>query len=301
MMFRAFRTMRNSRTRSFVNGGRVGRGGTPNASQPAPGVARDTTISMVPLFLIFVVGGLLAAALLVWFVAISLVRPSRMNDGKALALLGRLTPDDIAIGYERVTFQVSGLTIAGWWMPAAGGDAVTTVVLIHGFADAKVGAIAWAPIFHTAGLNCLAIDLRAHGESGGKYCTLGEREAEDVGQVINELRAARSTQTRNVVVFGASMGGVTALRLAATRDDLAGVIADSPVREFPHGHRNPFAKARAAPVRLCNVWRSAWRRGSPALARVTRRRRSSCGQRDVRCSSFFPIRTSSSRRGSVKS
>ena len=35
------------------------------------------------------------------------------------------------------------------------------VVLLHGYADAKVGAIAWAPMWHELGYHALAIDLRA--------------------------------------------------------------------------------------------------------------------------------------------
>ena len=93
---------------------------------------------------------LLLIAATLFLMAHAILRPPRMTDGKALYLLGRIGPDDLGIPFERLSFtirdELSGrpLKLAGWWMAhPAGGD--RTVVLIHGYADAKVGTIAWAP------------------------------------------------------------------------------------------------------------------------------------------------------------
>ena len=115
-----------------------------------------------------------------------------------------------------------------------------TAVLVHGYADAKVGAIAWAPPLRELGLNVLAVDLRAHGESDGRLCTGGPAEADDVGQVIDQLLARRPDQARQVVLFGASLGAAVASIVAANRDDLAAVVLESPFASYRRAVRAHF-------------------------------------------------------------
>ena len=145
------------------------------------------------LFMLVVLSLVTAAGLIL--LAHGILRPPRMSDGKAVYVLKRLSPADLEMQYESITYEVrderSGgmLNIAGWWIPHPVGGS-KTVVLLHGYADAKVGAIAWAPVWRQLGYHILAIDLRAHGESGGVYSTGGYFERHDVDQVINQVRAA---------------------------------------------------------------------------------------------------------------
>jgi pimeloyl-ACP methyl ester carboxylesterase len=175
---------------------------------------------------------------IVILLARSLVRPPRMSDGKAAWVLKRLSPGDLGLAFEDVSFDVrdaaranESLRIAGWWIPDNRANG-RCVVLLHGYADAKVGAIAWAPTWHALGWNVLAIDLRAHGESGGAVSTGGFFEREDVSQVINLLRARRPADTAHLVLFGASFGAAAAVATAAMRDDVDAVVLDSPVPDF---------------------------------------------------------------------
>lgn len=190
------------------------------------------------LILVLVVCGAMltaaAAALLAW----GLTHPPRMGDGKALAVLGRLSPADLGLEFLDVSFDVVDesrpsvkLRIAGWWMPAKQ-SSDRCVILLHGYADAKIGAIAWAPVFHSLGWNLLAIDHRAHGESGGAFTTAGYFERHDLLQVIDQLRLQRPDATKLLVLFGVSMGSAIATHAAALRDDLAGVILESFVGDF---------------------------------------------------------------------
>jgi pimeloyl-ACP methyl ester carboxylesterase len=185
------------------------------------------------------VGGVLCAGIVV-LLARSLIQPPRMTDGKAAWVLKRLSPGDLGLQFEEVSFQIrdagSGqpLKIAGWWIPhpQANGQCV---ILIHGYADAKVGSIAWAPTWHSLGRNILAIDLRAHGESGGRYCTGGFLERHDVSDVIDQLRAAQPSETRRLALFGVSLGAAVAVATAAMRDDIDALVLDSPVPDFSQG------------------------------------------------------------------
>ncbi|MDB5300905.1 MAG: peptidase [Phycisphaerales bacterium] len=193
--------------------------------------------SFVTLLIILILLGLLSCAAAVIGMAFSLLRPPRMTDGKATWVLQRISPGDLGLSFEEMHFIVRDerdgrrLRLAGWWIPAAR-SAGRCVILLHGYADAKVGAIAWAPLWHKLGFNILAIDFRAHGESAGTYCTAGYWERHDVSQVIDEIRAERPLDTRHVALFGVSMGAAVAAATAAMRTDLAAVVLESPFADF---------------------------------------------------------------------
>jgi hypothetical protein len=194
-------------------------------------------VGLLTLFGVLVVIGILLIGIVVTIMAHGILRPPRMTDGKAIYRLHRLAPDDLGLAFENESFTVCDartsepLRLAGWWIPhpdAAGRCAI----LLHGYADAKVGAIAFAPLLHRLGLNILAIDLRAHGESGGVYCTGGYFERDDVSQVIDQLLAARPNDAKQVVLFGVSLGAAVAAAVAERRDDLAAVVLESPFTDY---------------------------------------------------------------------
>ena len=181
--------------------------------------------------------GLLLLGIVILLMARRLLQPERMTDWKATWVLKRLSPGDLDLPFEEVRFDIRDeqtgrtLRIAGWWILASP-PSRRTMLLLHGFSDAKVGAIAWAPILHALGWNILAIDLRAHGESGGKYTTAGYWERHDVNEVINRFRAAQPAETETLAIFGISLGAAVAVATAATRDDIAALILESPYGDY---------------------------------------------------------------------
>ncbi len=100
----------------------------------------------------------------------------------------------------------------------------TAIVVVHGFTahrrHASVTAIADA--LEHDGHAVLTYDGRGHGESEG-MCTLGNDEDLDVEAAVE---AARELAPK-VVIVGASMGAIAALRYAADHHDAAGVVTVS--------------------------------------------------------------------------
>ncbi len=106
-------------------------------------------------------------------------------------------------------------------------SARAAVVLVHGFAATceHPPVVAVAEALHEHGLDVIAYDARGHGRSGGS-CTLGDLEEHDVAAAV-EIARERCDQ---VLVVGASMGAIAAVRYAASEhaeNGLTGVVAVS--------------------------------------------------------------------------
>ncbi len=204
---------------------------------PIARIPYDAPMAYLFLGLLLLAGLILLLAMVTLFAIRLTLRPPRMSDGKAIVRLRRLSPGDLGLGYENIRFRVhddfSGgpIAIAAWWIPCDQGTD-RCVIILHGYSDAKVGGIAWAPVFNQLGYHVLAIDLRAHGESGGRYSTAGYYERHDVSQVIDQLRQERPEQTRHLILFGASLGAAVAAATADLRHDLDAIIMGCPYADF---------------------------------------------------------------------
>ncbi|HVM39135.1 MAG TPA: alpha/beta hydrolase, partial [Acidimicrobiia bacterium] len=101
----------------------------------------------------------------------------------------------------------------------------TAVVVAHGFTASKDerDVVALAEALAADGHLVFTFDGRGHGRSEG-LCTLGDLERLDVAAVAGLAQA----EAERVVVVGASMGAVAVIGYAATRPDIAGVVAVSP-------------------------------------------------------------------------
>ena len=256
------------------------------------GYAADWWPFLSMFLLLVAIGALLWAVTLVW-TAWVLHRPPRMTAGRALARLGRATPPDVGLEvFEEERFELAnkgrtdgstlrvsvahgvaqvaegpapaahGLApqaeLAAWWVPHPGADAVRrTCVMLHGYGDSRAGALAWAPMWQRLGFHLLLLDLRAHGDSGGRVSGGGVWERDDLHRVLDELRRRRPIQCRQIVLFGVSYGGMIAAACAAGRDDIAALVLDSPVEGWASATRRyaellglPLAHAHGLRLRL---------------------------------------------------
>lgn len=204
-------------------------------------------MTYVPLILMLVLTAAVLSVVLLRRMAGHLLRPPRMTDAKALYILQRLTPQDLGLPYQPCHFEVQDrsdgktLHLSGWWIDAPT-DSDQTVVILHGYSDAKVGGIAWAPVWRSLGFHVLAIDLRAHGESDGTYSTAGFYERHDVCQVLDQIRQRQPRQTRSIVIFGVSLGATVAAAVGCLQENLTGVVMESPYDDYKnaittHGRR----------------------------------------------------------------
>lgn len=121
-----------------------------------------------------------------------------------------------------------------------------TILLLHGYRD-------WSPVylfkaedFAEAGYRAVAVDLRGHHGSTGRYITYGAVESRDLMQVVDALEE-RGLLAGRLGVWGVSMGAATAIQHAGRDDRVAAVVAVSPyttMREVV-----PPLVRRALPIR----------------------------------------------------
>lgn len=171
-------------------------------------LVRKVTIRLIiAAFLFFVFGSL-------WGLYIS-VRPPK--------ILSSLTPRDLGLDYEEVSFQTEdGLKLRGWYIPSKK-KSLKTLVLLHGY-PADKGNILPATSFLQEDFNLLLFDFRYLGQSEGKYSTAGIDEVKDLLAAIGFLK---NRGVQKVGVWGFSMGGAVALMGLKKAPEIQVVVSES--------------------------------------------------------------------------
>jgi pimeloyl-ACP methyl ester carboxylesterase len=100
-----------------------------------------------------------------------------------------------------------------------------TLILVHGIGGNKEGYLDFAKSLAEKGFNAFIYDQRAHGESGGAYCTFGFYEKFDVQKIVDSLQ--KRDKKLPIGIFGASLGGAVALQSLANDKRLAFGIIES--------------------------------------------------------------------------
>ena len=120
------------------------------------------------------------------------------------------------------------------------------VILHHGFTSHAIDNSTHAKFFHEQGYEVLLLDLRAHGESDGKYVGFGILDRYDTLEWVRYGRERVGKDVR-IVLHGTSMGGATvlmALGLPEIQESVSAVIADcaytSPADIFAHVIRKDY-------------------------------------------------------------
>lgn len=103
------------------------------------------------------------------------------------------------------------------------------VVILHGFGGNKENAQTWSEILNPLGIGTFRIDFRGTGESEGEY------QDKTLSGFVNDAQAALdyvyqlpNVNKDKVAVVGHSMGGTTAILLAANDPRIKTMVVTSP-------------------------------------------------------------------------
>ena len=136
-----------------------------------------------------------------------------------------LNPARMGLVCEDVELQTEdGVRLSAWWMPN-GKPNRPPVVILHGLRASKAHMIDYILLAQEQGNPTLAIDFRGHGGSDPSLTSIGFYESRDA---VTAMKFVRERGAGNPVLWGTSMGAVSALLAAARDGSAAGVIADAP-------------------------------------------------------------------------
>ncbi len=127
--------------------------------------------------------------------------------------------------------------LSGYFRPAADRSARFAVILLHGWNEHPSEMAAYARLMMRQ-MEChvLIAHQRAHGMSGGKYCTFGIYESVDLLRWMEFIKQQVGHDCK-IFVVGRSTGAVTALLSAQQPEfpsNVAGIIADCPFDTLEH-------------------------------------------------------------------
>ena len=149
------------------------------------------------------------------------------------------SPADLGLDFEAVRIAThDGLTLSGWFVPAAR-ETSTAVVVLHGYSGHRLPELAafvpWLAERH----NVLQFDFRGHGESDASDVTLGAHERHDVVAAVAWLQGRGLGP---IALLGVSMGAAIAI-VAAPEVPVAAVVADAAFAELHHPIANRMREA----------------------------------------------------------
>lgn len=173
---------------------------------------------------VFGAGALLMAALVAavgWYGAERAMHPARERDAAALR----------RYSFAAVTQTVSfasrdGTPLAGWFVPGDG-RASGTVVVLHGYGQARWDMLPHAAYLHSARYNVLLLDFRDSGDSGGRAVTFGIKEPLDVLGAVDYLVRRPDVDPQRLAVLGVSLGGVDGILAMADDPRIKAGVAES--------------------------------------------------------------------------
>lgn len=135
-------------------------------------------------------------------------------------------PIDFGLRFKPLIVRgVRAVILRGYFIEALTVKARATIIILHGIGSAKEVYFGFARWLAEQGFNVVVYDQRAHGRSGGKYCTFGFYEKRDVSKVIDKV--LRKYSKLPIGIHGTSLGGAVALQALAIEKRLSFGIIES--------------------------------------------------------------------------
>ena len=108
-----------------------------------------------------------------------------------------------------------GLALHGYLHEKPGCDRY--VITVHGYKGSALDNGILYRYLAKMGMNVLAIDVRGHGHSGGRYLSMGLWESDDLARWVEFIKGRNDKAA--IALHGVSMGGATVMMLSSRNPD----------------------------------------------------------------------------------
>ncbi len=144
-----------------------------------------------------------------------------------------ITTDPSAFGNKFQPFTAAsedGIRLEGWFVPSKK-KSQTTLFVLHGWGASRSDILP-RTVFLAQEYNLVYFDFRNHGASGGNATSLTCSEIKDFIRVVKYARENFPEATRQIAVYGFSMGAAVSIVGSAQIPEIRAVISESPFSSF---------------------------------------------------------------------
>jgi len=134
------------------------------------------------------------------------------------------TPDEVGLPFEDVFIKTEDAVALHGWFVKSSPPSNKVLIFLHGNAGNISGRLEKMKLFHQMGLSVLIIDYRGYGKSEGRPTEEGVYK--DALAAYDYVMQREDIRQKNIVVYGASLGGAVAIDLASKRK-VSHLIVDS--------------------------------------------------------------------------
>lgn len=173
---------------------------------------RKIKMSLIVLAVLVLVVSVIAVEFIVPYAV--MMPPKLEVEKESKRLLNGYLPSDYNITTKQLAIHTQdSIQIAHYLALSQQDTCLETVIMLHGIGGCKEDYLGTAASLTKEGYNCFIYDARAHGKSGGQYCSYGYYEKEDLRAIVTAILEDNPTTT--VGVWGSSMGAAVALQTLA--------------------------------------------------------------------------------------
>ena len=135
-----------------------------------------------------------------------------------------VNPSVMGLPWEDVYFKTrDNVTLNGWFFKNP--HARSTIIFAHGNAGNMSDRLFKVKFFYDLGLNVFIFDYRGYGKSEGKPSEAGIYL--DAQGAYDYLQSRGDVNMKNIILYGASIGGAVVIDLATHRDAALLVVESS--------------------------------------------------------------------------
>ena len=133
----------------------------------------------------------------------AITQPPRINES--------ITPKELDLKSEPLNLITKdGIELSGYWIKSQKDTNRGIIILIHGIGGCKEHFLNLAKELSKKGIESIVFDGRAHGKSGGEFCTYGFKEKKDIAQIVDKIKERKPNLP--IGIWGNSLGGAIAIQ-----------------------------------------------------------------------------------------